>query len=121
MDFNTSVAPPSPVALDIKPPQSQSPLEIAAGLQEVRARGQQMAAQQQAMQTHALQQQEMEMNIAQRKAINTAYQNAFTPQPDGSVQLDEDKLVRALSNAGHGEAIPGVIENWTKYKQSQAN
>ncbi len=109
--FNTSVAPPSPVALDIKPPVSTSPLDAVAQMQEFRMRNQ-------AMQTGQLQQQEIQMNLAQRKAINDAYQAAFTPQPDGSMQLDKDKLTSALATAGHGEAIPGIMEGWTKYQQS---
>jgi hypothetical protein len=44
LDFNTSVAAPSPAALDLKPPQVQNPLETLAQMQEMRARGQQMQA-----------------------------------------------------------------------------
>lgn len=109
--FNTSVAQPSPVALDIKPPQSQSPLEILSQMQQIKAGQQQL-------QTQQMQQQEMQMNLSQRQAINQAYQQAFTPQPDGSMQLDDTKLTSALATAGHGEAIPGIMENLTKYRQS---
>lgn len=112
--FNTSVPQPSPAALDLKPPQvGAGPLDILSKLQETRMRSQ-------AMQTQALQQQELQLNLAQRKAVNDAYQQAFTPQPDGSIRLDTDKLSNALATAGHGEAIPGILEGYTKYQQSLA-
>ena len=114
MDFNTSVAPPSPAALDLKPPpQVQSPLDMAAQFQQLQAGRQQM-------QTQQLQQQELQMNLAQRQAINQAYQGAFTAGADGTSQLDTQKLTSALATAGHGEAIPQIMEGWTKYQQSLA-
>jgi hypothetical protein len=112
--FNTSVAQPSPVALDLKPPESQSPMQIAAQLQQLRSGQLQIQGQR-------IEQQKAQMDLAQRKAINDAYQQAFTPQPDGSVQLDDTKLTGALATAGHGEAIPGIMENLTKYRQSLAS
>jgi hypothetical protein len=112
MDFNTSVPQPAS-GLEIRPPQLQSPLETLAQMQEIRARKQQM-------ETAALQQQAVQMDINQRKAINQAYQDAFSVQPDGSYQLDKDKLTSSLAKNGHGEAIPGIMENWTKYQQSLA-
>lgn len=111
MAFDTNVAPPSPAALDLKPPVVQDPLQAISGIQELRARQQQM-------QSQALQQQELQMNLAQRKAINDAYQGAWTLQPDGTMQLDDGKLQGALAKTGHGEAIPGIMENLTKYRQS---
>lgn len=113
MAFDTNVAPPSPAALDLKLQPAPSPLEALAGLQEQRLRAQQI-------QVGQMQMQEAQLNLAQRKAINDAYRQAFTPQPDGSVQLDKDKLSSALATSGHGEAIPGILENYTKYQQSLA-
>jgi hypothetical protein len=83
-------------------------------MQEIRARKQQM-------QTAALQQQQVQMEIDRTKAVNQAYQDAFSPQPDGTVQLDTNKLTGALAKNGHGEAIPGIMEGYTKYQQSLAN
>jgi hypothetical protein len=83
-------------------------------MQEIRARKQQM-------QTAALQQQQVQMEIDRTKAVNQAYQDAFSPQPDGTVQLDTNKLTTALAKNGHGEAIPGIMEGYTKYQQSLAN
>lgn len=118
--FNTSVAPPSPAALDIKPPVSQSPLEMAAQLQQLRGGQQEMALRQQQMQTQQLQQQEMQMNLDQRKAINDAYHDALTVNPDGTPNIDTGKLSQALATNGHGEAIPDIIKGVAAYQTSQA-
>ena len=118
MDFNTSVAPPSQAPLDLRPPVIQNPLEYAAQAQQIQASQQQTAASQQQMQTTALQQQQMQMDLAQRKAINSAYQQAWAPQPDGTLQLDTGKLTQILAQSGHGEAAPGIAKNAMEFQSS---
>lgn len=108
--FNTAVPQPTPAALDIRPPQVEDPLAAVMNYR----------AQQQQRQLGALEIQGRQLDIQQRQAINQAYKDAFTPQADGTLALDRDKLTSALATSGHGAAIPGILENYTKYQQSLA-
>src|SRR5690349_19346288 len=69
MDFNTSVAPPSPVALEIKPPQSQSPLEILSQLGDQRSRN----LQQQAL---TMENQQRQMDLQDQQTARQAYMDS---------------------------------------------
>lgn len=73
--------------------------------------------------------QEGAANLAQRQAINQAWQDAYKPGPNGTGgQFDPDGLQKALATSGHGEAIPSISkglldmqEQKDKIKVSQAD
>ena len=48
------------------------------------------------------------LEIAQHKAVNDAWKAAAVTRPDGTVQIDQDRLTNALALSGHGAAIPAI-------------
>ena len=57
---------------------------------------------------------------AQRAAMDAAYKKAVTVDANGQPNIDTDVLQKTLADAGHGSAIPGILENVTKFQQSKA-
>ena len=101
------------------PVMQDNAVEDAALAQRIGAGRQQQAQsaallpgqlQQQSLQTQLGQQaiQSGALDLAQRSAINDAWKQAATRNPDGTVALDPDKLTNALALSGHGEAIPAI-------------
>jgi hypothetical protein len=74
--FNTSVAPPSPVALDIRPPQSQSPMEIAAQMQQLQAGRQQMQTGQMQQQALQMENQQRQLDLQDQQYMRKAWMDA---------------------------------------------
>jgi hypothetical protein len=94
-------------------------------LQQQQMQQQQMAYEQQAQplrlqqQQNLLQQQQYE--LGRQKAINDAMKGAYTMNPDtGQPELDVPKASQTLSQAGYGEAVPGIVDAHTKMLQGMA-
>lgn len=108
------------IALQYKNPQID-PTKMyseALGIVNEQNRGQ---LQQQALQAGALENQQRQRSLDQQKAVDDAYRDALTPQPDGSVAIDSSKLTHALSLNGHGSVIPSILEANNKYQKSTAD
>jgi hypothetical protein len=58
------------------------------------------------------------LDLAQRAAINKAWQEAVVPDSSGTVTLDPNKLQSALATSGHGEAIPSIVKGLTDMNSS---
>jgi hypothetical protein len=97
-----------------------------AALQQQTAASAQEMQQRQQLAPGALQQQQQvtqaqQMQIDQQKAMNQAYTDAFKPDANGNLQLDPDALQKSLVQAGHGSAIPNVMEGMTNYQKAKTD
>jgi hypothetical protein len=116
------------IALSVRPPQVESPLEAYGQAMSLRQMANQQQLQQQQMQMGQLQQaalqqenQQRQLQIQQTQALNQAYKDALVVNPDGSADIDMGRMSKALAAAGAGSQIQPALENFTKYKQSVAS
>lgn len=109
------------IAQGPRPPQvedlttaSARGLTLANSMQERQLRQLQMVGAQQ-------ENQQRQMQMDQTRALNQAYQDALSVDADGKPTIDRGKLTNALSAAGHGSAIPGILKSLTDYDKSNAD
>jgi hypothetical protein len=87
--------------------QAEAPLRMQALQQNVQAGQQDIAAKQDALATQA--------------ATRKAYQASVKPNAQGQPEIDTDSLTQNLAQSGHGDAIPGILENVNKFQKSKAD
>jgi len=109
------------IALSGQPVQIQQPIDAYAKALSLKEMIDQEPLQQAQTQAAQLGVQQQQMQMDQTRAVNQAYQNAFTQNADGTVGLDGNKLTTALATAGHGAAIPAVMEGINKYQKAAAD
>jgi hypothetical protein len=80
----------------------------------------QQASGMQSLQAGAVDLQARQLQLDQTRAINQAYRDAFTPDQNGNLTLDQGKLTQALATSGHGAAIPGILKANMEYQQAAA-
>ena len=95
----------------IKSSQQQQQQSAALFPGQMQQQGIQTQLGQQAVQSGAL-------DLAQRQAVNDAWKAAATTAPDGTIQLDPNKLQTALATSGHGEAIPAISKGLMDMQKS---
>jgi hypothetical protein len=86
--------------------QQEAPLRIQAMQQGLKAGGQEIASR--------------ERQAATQAAINQSYKEAVKANAQGQPEIDSEALQKSLAASGHGEAIPGILENINKFQQSKA-
>jgi hypothetical protein len=111
-----AINPPTPQAnlLDqyskvaqLKQMQQEAPLRQQALQQNVQSGQQEIAARQDA--------------LATQQATRAAYRAAVKPNAQGQPEIDTDELTKNLASSGHGDAIPGILDNVTKFQKSKAD
>lgn len=112
---------PSVLALTAQPPKLEDPIQSYQKLLGVRQAQQAQIAGQQQIQSGALELQQRQMQLKQQQVINQAYQQATTVSPDGTPNVDMNKMLRHLSENGAGTAIPGVVESLTKAQKAKSD
>ena len=95
----------------IKSSQQQQQQSAALFPGQMQQQGIQTQLGQQAVQSGAL-------DLALRQAANDAWKAAATTAPDGTIQLDPNKLQTALATSGHGEAIPAISKGLMDMQKS---
>lgn len=85
--------------------QNEAPLRMQALQQGVEAGAQDIAAKKDALATQ----------LATRKA----YQASVKPNAQGQPEIDTANLTQNLAQSGHGDAIPGILENVNKFQKSK--
>lgn len=69
-----------------------------------------------------LENQQQEEQLGATHALNNAYHDALTVDPDtGKTNIDTGKLAKMLAAGNHGAVIPGAIEAITKYQKITAD
>lgn len=86
--------------------QAEAPLRLQGLNQSIKAGQQEIDAR--------------ERQAATQQAINQSYKEAVKPNAQGQPEIDADALQKSLAASGHGEAIPGILENINKFQQSKA-
>ena len=82
----------------------------------------QLAQAQQGIQGGQLDIQQKQIQMQQQKAINDAYRESFTVDPDtGRPTFNQEAMIKALALSGHGAAIPSILEAQTKWQQANAS
>ena len=72
-------------------------------------------------QSDALDLQQKQQQIAGQKALDDAMTNAYTRNPDGSLELNADAVTNGLTQKGFGHLVPGLLKNFTDMKKSAAD
>ena len=111
-------APPIVGARQLNLPPPADPLEQYARIVQIRNAMQQGQLQQQLGQQEL---QQRQYQFGQTQAINRSYQQALKVDANGTPSIDTDVLQRSLAEAGHGSAIPSILEGLTKYQKSNAD
>lgn len=86
---------------------------------QLQAQGLENQQRQQEIQSTQQKIQQQTYDQARQKAIDTAFQGAYTPDENGQPQLDEGKLVKGISQAGYGSAAPEIAGSLVKWHQAQ--
>jgi hypothetical protein len=121
MPFDSSYTPPqAPAGLLTMQDADAKALNLRNAVQAGQLGQQQLAEGGQRMQANALELKQKQLQMDQTRAVNDAYRDALTIGPDGAASIDSTKITRALSAAGHGSAVPGILEANTKYQQANA-
>lgn len=113
-------------ALAIRPPEQQ-PSAISQLAQYAQLKDQLQNApirNQLAQQQVSLNQQDIAAKqdaLATQQATRKAYASAVKPNAQGQPEIDTESLTQNLANSGHGDAIPGILENVTKFQKSKAD
>lgn len=94
-------------AMRLRQMQQEAPLRQQALQQNVQAGAQDIAAKQD--------------QLATQQATRAAYAKAVKPNAQGQPEIDTEALTQNLANSGHGDAIPGILENVTKFQKSKAD
>lgn len=113
-------------ALAIRPPEQQpSALDQYAKFAQLRQMQQEAPLRQQALQqtvTAGAQDIAAKQDaLATQQATRKAYASAVKPNAQGQPEIDTESLTQNLANSGHGDAIPGILENVTKFQKSKAD
>jgi hypothetical protein len=119
-----------PPNLNVAPPDVLGNMAKMASLKEMlgqnamipgalQAQGLENQQRQQTIQSTQQQIQKQTYDLARQKAIDTAFQSAYTPDENGQPQLDEGKLVKGISQAGYGSAAPEIAGSLVKWHQAQ--
>lgn len=98
-------------ALDVRPPQEQDPVGQMGRLMQMRGLAQQQQLQQQALR-------EGEYQYQATQALNRSYQGAITKDANGMPQIDPDKVVGNLTQAGFGSQVPAVMKGINEFNKS---
>lgn len=82
------------------------------------------AALKQALGQQQLQQQEIQQGQQQlngQRALDQAYQQAFTKDTDGNTTLNKDAVVQGLTARGAGHLVPGVLKGFQEMDTAAAD
>jgi hypothetical protein len=102
------------IPLSYRPPEIKDPLQAAGQVLQMKNLMQQQ-------QLGGLELQQKQLELDRTKSINDAYRSSLIPGADGTVDVDAGKLSQALATAGHGSAIPSILEGITKMQKSRAD
>jgi hypothetical protein len=113
-------------ALSIRPPEQQpNALDQYAKFAQLRQMQQEAPLRQQALQqgvTAGAQDIAAKQDqLATQQATRAAYAKAVKPNAQGQPEIDTEALTQNLAQSGHGDAIPGILENVTKFQKSKAD
>lgn len=116
MDFNTSVAPPSSSASDLRLPPFQGPLDVLAGLQEIRGRNQQSQAQ-------GMENQQRQMDMQDQQAMRAMLPQLLTDpknmRPDGTP--DWNKVIPQIGPHVQPKTMFGLQQTVLGNQEKAAN
>jgi hypothetical protein len=122
MPFDSSYTPPQAPAGMITMQQAEERAQtLRNAVEQAQLTRQQLAEGQQRMAANELDLRTKQQQLEETKAINDAYRSSLSVAPDGTASIDSTKLTRGLAAAGHGKAIPSILEGVTKYQKANAD
>jgi hypothetical protein len=109
------------IAQGPRPPQVETMTDASQKALSLQNAVQQRQLQQQEMQMNQIKLQQENYSLGQTRALNKAYQDALTVDPDGKPTIDRGKLTTALGQGGYGSAIPGIMKTLNDYDKSSTD
>jgi hypothetical protein len=110
------------IALSIRPPQVENPLQTIGQVASLRNIGQQSALQAEQLKAAHLENQQRDDQLSATHALNQAFTNATTVDPETQIPtIDHQKVIRSLSQSGQGSQIPAYMAHAADVRKKVAD